>query len=125
MKRLVLASMFLALAAPTAWAAGNINAGEAKAGACIMCHGTKGFPGIFYTLQLAGCNADKMVIKMNKYHTGKILHPIMNLMALPLTQQDEEDIAAFYQSLGKPVVVSPLIPNTCDSSEEQIPGMTQ
>lgn len=85
--------------------AGDPVAGQQKAGACIICHGTTGFPGIFYTYQLAGRNADKLTIKTNKYRTGKILHPIMNLAVLPLTDKDVEDISAFYQSLKQPVMI--------------------
>jgi hypothetical protein len=38
----------------------------------------------FYTLQLAGRNADKLEIKTLKYKTGKILHPMMNLAVVLL-----------------------------------------
>jgi cytochrome c553 len=121
MKQSLIAALCLALVAPAAWAVGDPVAGEAKAAACMMCHGTKGFPGIFYTLQLAGRDADKLVIKTNKYRSGKILHPIMNLSVLPLTDKDVEDIAAFYHSLGKPIIVSPLIPIKGDE-DEPAPG---
>lgn len=96
-----------ALAALPAWSAGDPVAGQTKAIACMLCHGSKDFPGTFYTLQLAGRNADKLTIKTNKYRSGKLLHPIMNVFTMGLKDQDVEDISAYYQSLGKPAFSSP------------------
>lgn len=104
---LLFLALLAALATP-AWAVGNPQAGQVKAAACMMCHGSKDFPGMFYTLQLAGRNADKLTIKTNKYRSGKLLHPIMNVFTVSLRDQDVEDISAYYQSLGKPALVSPL-----------------
>lgn len=97
--------------------AGDPVAGQQKAGACILCHGTTGYPGIFYTYQLAGRNADKLTVKTNKYRTGKILHPIMNLAVMPLTDKDVEDISAYYQSLGKPIIIAPFVTIKGDDEE--------
>ncbi|MCU0842267.1 MAG: hypothetical protein MUC79_11190 [Thiobacillaceae bacterium] len=116
-RTLITALSLLALV-PFAWA-GDPVAGQQKAGGCIMCHGTTGFPGIFYTYQLAGRNADKLTIKTNKYRTGKILHPIMNLAVMPLNDKDIEDISAFYQSLGKPIMVTPFVAIKGDDEEPQ------
>jgi cytochrome c553 len=96
------------LAALPAWSAGDPAAGQVKAIACMLCHGSKDFPGTFYTLQLAGRNADKLTIKTNKYRSGKLLHPIMNVFTVSLKDQDVEDISAYYQSLGKPALTSPF-----------------
>lgn len=89
--------------------AGDVEAGRQKATACVACHGNEAFGGIFYTYQLAGRNADKLVIKTNKYRTGKILHPIMNLFTVGLSDKDVADIAAYYQSLGKPAFTPPFV----------------
>lgn len=108
MKALFLASTAaFALASTVTLAAGDPALGQQKAGPCIVCHGTVGYPGIFYTLQLAGRNADKLTVKTNKYRTGKILHPIMNLSVMALTDKDVEDISAFYQSLKGPIIILP------------------
>jgi len=89
--------------------AGDVEAGRQKAAACVACHGDKEFGGIFYTYQLAGRNADKLTIKTNKYRTGKIFHPIMNLFTVGLSDKDVEDISAYYQSLGKPAFTPPFV----------------
>jgi cytochrome c553 len=117
-KALLLSTLAITLSTPAF--AGDPIAGQQKAGACIVCHGTTGFPGIFYTYQLAGRNADKLTVKTNKYRTGKILHPIMNLAVLPLTDKDVEDISAFYQSLKQPVMI-PFVTIKGDD-DEPTPG---
>lgn len=103
---LISLSAVLAVAAPSQ--AGDAAAGKQKATACVLCHGDQSFGGIFYTLQLAGRDADKLTIKTNKYRTGKILHPVMNLFTVGLNEKDVADISAYYQSLGKPAFTSPL-----------------
>jgi cytochrome c553 len=97
-----------AFAASVPALAGDAALGKQKAGACIACHGDDKFPGIFYTLQLGGRDADKLAVKTNKYRTGKILMPIMNVFTMTLSEQDIADISAYYKSLGKPVLTSPL-----------------
>ena len=102
----LLAATLLATTAPAF--AGDAVAGKQKAGACVACHGDEKFPGIFYTLQLGGRDADKLAVKTNKYRTGKVLMPIMNVFTMNLSEQDIADISAYYQSLGKPALSSPL-----------------
>lgn len=89
--------------------AGDPVVGKQKATACIACHGSDTYPGIFYTLQLAGRNADKLTVKTMKYKTGKILHPMMNMSTAFFDEKEIEDISAYYQSLGKPAFTSSLI----------------
>jgi cytochrome c553 len=114
----------IALAAP-AFAAGDAVAGKQKAAPCVACHGNDSFGGIFYTLQLAGRNADKLTVKTNKYRSGKILHPLMNLATIPLNDKDIGDISAYYQSLGKPAVTSPFFQVKGDDDAPGIPPVTQ
>jgi cytochrome c553 len=101
---------FTALLSGTLHAAGDPVAGAEKAAACASCHGNKDFPGMFFTLQLAGRNADKLTVKTNKYRTLKIINPIMNMFVVGLSDQDVEDISAYYHSLGRPAFVNPLFP---------------
>lgn len=110
----LLASLTLATSA----IAGDAAAGKQKAGACVLCHGDTAFPGIFYTLQLAGRDADKLTVKTNKYRTGKILHPVMNVFTMTLTEADIADISAYYKSIGKPAFTSPLFQIKGDDTAE-------
>ncbi len=108
MKALYIVLSIAALVLATPAFSGDAALGKQKAAACMVCHGNETFGGMFYTLQLGGRNADKLTVKTNKYKSGKILHPIMNFATAWLSEQDIEDISAYYQSLGKPAVVSPL-----------------
>ncbi len=107
MKSAALALTIAALAASAPVLAGDPVAGKQKATACIVCHGSENFGGIFYTLQLAGRNADKLAIKTNKYKTVKVLHPMMNVATAFFTEKEIEDVSAYYQSIGKPFLTSP------------------
>lgn len=93
----------------TTLAAGDAEAGKTKANVCMICHGSADFGGVFLQLQLAGRNADKLATKTNKYRNLKTLHPMMNIWAIGLNDQDVEDISAYYEKLGKPAVMVPGI----------------
>jgi cytochrome c553 len=108
----------LAVSAPAL--AGDPVVGKQKATACIACHGSDTYPGIFYTLQLAGRNADKLTVKTMKYKTGKILHPMMNLSTSFFNEKEIEDISAYYQSLGKPSFTSVLFKIKGDDDESSM-----
>jgi cytochrome c553 len=108
MKTLTAALSAIALVAAMPVLAGDPVAGKQKATACVLCHGSENFGGIFYTLQLAGRNADKLAIKTNKYKTLKVLHPMMNMATAFYTEKEIEDVSAYYQSIGKPFFTSPL-----------------
>jgi cytochrome c553 len=99
--------------------AGDPVAGKQKAGACVVCHGNETSGGLFYTLQLAGRNADKLTIKTMKYKTGKKLHPMMTTAALFVTEKEIEDISAYYQAMGKPALVSPFFTIQGDDDTQQ------
>lgn len=110
MKKLstVLTAATLAVSLP-ALAGGDPVAGKQKAIGCVACHGNETFSGVFFTLQLAGRDPDKLLVKSNKYKTGKIIHPVMNMATAFYTEKDLEDISAYYHSLGKPALSLPFI----------------
>lgn len=118
-KLAALALVTTSLLSTAALAAGDPVVGKQKATACIACHGSESYPGIFYTLQLGGRNADKLEIKTMKYKTGKILHPMMNIAVAFFDEKEIRDISAYYQSLGKPFFTSPLIKIKTDADDEK------
>jgi cytochrome c553 len=67
---------------------------------------------------LAGRNADKLATKTNKYRNFKTLHPMMNIWAVGLNDKDVEDIAAYYEKLGKPAVWVPGIRGDDDEDKK-------
>ncbi len=115
---LLFAISFVSLSFSTAYAAGDPVAGERKALACVSCHGNKHFAGLFFSLQLAGRDADKLTIKTNKYRNFKKLNPMMNFIVAGLSEQDVEDISAYYHSLEKPAFVHPAFPIKGDDDED-------
>lgn len=119
MKRVVFFALpLLIIALGGAQAAGDPAAGESKASACIGCHGDKSWSGFFFTLQLAGRDADKLAIKTKKYRNFKLVNPMMNMAAYNLSDQDIEDIAAYYQGLEHPAYVHPYLPIKGDDDEQ-------
>ena len=103
MKRTLLTSVgFLALlgAFGIAYAAGDAQAGKAKAAACAGCHGENG-EGISSNPPLAGWSEEQIVQALQDYKSGKLADPIMKPMASMLSDQDMSDIGAYYASLEK------------------------
>ena len=95
-KFLTLAALIGLATFGTAQAAGDAEAGKAKAAACAACHGPDGnsiapnFP------KLAGQHADYITKQLSDYKGGDRTDATMNAMAAPLSEQDIADLAAFY-----------------------------
>jgi cytochrome c553 len=98
-----------ALIFTNSFAAGDPVAGAKKAASCAGCHGSDQFPGMFPLVQLGGRDADKLVIKTNKFRNGKLFSPLMTMAVMGMNDKDVEDIAAYYQSMGKPAFPMPGI----------------
>ena len=82
----------------TAQAAGDAAAGRAKAGMCAGCHGDKGqgtppFPA------LAGKPEADQVKALKDFKSGARNNPMMTGVATGLSDQDMENLAAYYASL--------------------------
>ncbi len=97
-------ALALGLAASPLLAAGNAEQGRSKAVFCTACHGMDGkneIPMLMGgTSRLAGMDASKFVAAMKAYRYGQRFHPLMQFFVVPLTEQDFEDFAAYYASLG-------------------------
>ena len=85
-------------AAATAEAAGNVEAGKAKAAACVGCHGANG-QGVPPNPALKGKTADEFVEAMKDYKSGKRNNAVMKAFAAQLNDQDVQNLAAYYASL--------------------------
>jgi cytochrome c553 len=82
----------------SAQAAGDAQAGKAKAGACAGCHGANG-EGIKPNPTLAGKSEADIVQALMDYKSGKRANPIMKTFATQLSDQDMANVAAYYASL--------------------------
>jgi cytochrome c553 len=94
-------SLLMALTLP-AHAAGDPKAGQLKTSMCAGCHGIPGwrtaYPTVYSVPKLGGQHADYIVAALKAYKTGERTHPSMKGIAASLTDQDMEDLAAYYAS---------------------------
>ncbi|MBR9858781.1 MAG: c-type cytochrome [Oceanisphaera sp.] len=99
MKKLMTAAAALALLSAPAFAAGDAEAGKAKAAVCAACHGAEGISAVEIYPNLAGQKAAYIVSQLKAFKAGERNNAIMAPMAMPLSDQDMEDLAAYYASL--------------------------
>jgi len=95
---LVLFSMLLMNTAISAQ--GDIKAGSEKARACQVCHGKGGKSTNPTYPILAGQHAKYIIKQLKAFKAGVRKDPIMNGMASTLSEQDMEDVAAFFANNG-------------------------
>lgn len=77
-----------------------IEAGRAKAAVCMACHGVEGISNNDLWPNLAGQKRGYLAKATRDYRDGKREDVMMSPMAKPLTDQDIEEISAFYSSLS-------------------------
>lgn len=79
-----------------AQAAGDAAAGKAKSAACAGCHGMDGNSANPLWPKLAGQHAGYLVKQLKDFKAGVRKDPTMSPMAMPLGEQDMEDMAAYF-----------------------------
>lgn len=89
----------LALASTPLLANGNIQNGKKKAATCFACHGTDGNAVDPQYPRLAGQYNLYLQQALHEYKDGQRNNPIMKGMAATLSDQDIEDVAAYFSSL--------------------------
>ena len=98
MKRLITLVVALLGIAGNAEAAGDVQAGKAKAAVCVACHGANG-QGVPPNPALTGKTEDQIIQALNDYKSGKRNNPVMKAFATQLTDQDIANLATYYASL--------------------------
>jgi cytochrome c553 len=99
---LLAVSALLTFAGP-AHAEGDAAAGKIKAYTCKGCHGITGYNNVYPTYKvpkLGGQHYEYMVEALKSYRTDARKHPTMTLQASSLSDQDIEDLAAYFASVG-------------------------
>jgi len=96
-KSIILAVIVLATPL-TLSADGNPAIGKEKAKVCEACHGPTGKSVDPSYPNLAGQYEDYMVQALNDYRFGDRTNPVMAGMVSTLSEQDIEDLAAWYAS---------------------------
>ena len=83
-----------------AQAAGDVKAGQQKAQMCQGCHGADGNSLIPMYPKLAGQNAPYLVKQLKDFKSGARKDPVMSPMAMPLSDADIQNLAAYYASVA-------------------------
>jgi cytochrome c553 len=81
-----------------ALAAGSAEAGQAKAVTCSACHGMDGNSLNPEWPSLAGQHENYIVKSLQSFKSGARQNVLMSSMALPLTDEDMLDLAAFFSA---------------------------
>lgn len=89
--------------AGSALAQGNAAAGEAKTALCASCHGPGGHSQIPENPKLAGQNAAYLIKQLSDYKSGARTNPTMSAMVAGLSEQDIQDVAAYYSAQERSV----------------------
>lgn len=108
MKTTYLSALVLLASASTlpasSLAAGDATAGKAKAATCMGCHGVPSYNNVYPTYhvpKLGGQHAQYLVAALQAYKAGQRSHKTMQAQAQSLSDQDMEDIAAFFAHSGE------------------------
>ena len=96
----ILAAAALAAAAVPAFAAGDAAAGAKKNYVCQGCHGVAdwktAYPEVYSVPKLGGQKPAYLVAAIKAYKKGERDHATMRAIVAELSDQDMEDIAAYY-----------------------------
>lgn len=99
MKSLRLVALLLVgFFAANAHAAGDAAAGKAKSAVCAACHNADGNSTLTDYPKIAGQGAPYLVKQMKDYKSGAREDAIMAGMVAALSEQDMEDLAAYFSS---------------------------
>ncbi|RDI99504.1 cytochrome c [Dyella solisilvae] len=89
----------LAFASTQLLATGNLENGKQKAATCFACHGADGNSVDPQYPRLAGQYNLYIQQALHEYKTGQRSNPIMKGFVATLSEQDIEDVAAYFSSL--------------------------
>ncbi|MGE4630553.1 MAG: c-type cytochrome [Pseudohongiellaceae bacterium] len=96
---IVIVSVFIGSASvQLAFAQGDAAVGQSKAALCATCHGAEGNSEFPMNPKLAGQNATYLTKQLMDYKSGVRSNQTMSAMVLNLSEQDMQDISAWYSS---------------------------
>ena len=79
--------------------AGDVKAGRAKAMACQACHGLDGLAKTPDAPNIAGQTEPYLLTQLQAYKSGARKNDAMSVVAPALSDQDIEDLAAYYAAI--------------------------
>ena len=80
--------------------AADAEAGKAKSATCQACHGANGISPNPIWPNLAGQKDQYLIAQMKAFRDGARKNPMMSPMAAPLSDEDIDNLAAYYSSLS-------------------------
>ena len=95
--------------APAASAEGNVERGEDLAYTCLGCHGIAGYRNAYPSYRvpkLGGQKAAYISVALRGYRNGTREHPTMVAQAESLTDQDIEDLSAYFASFENETIAA-------------------
>jgi cytochrome c553 len=103
----LLAPAGLVLAGGSPSHAGDVKAGGAKAMMCQACHGLDGLSKTPDAPNIAGQIEPYLVAQMQAFKSGLRKNDAMSVVMPPLSDQDIEDLAAYYATIEIKIVKVP------------------
>lgn len=101
----MLALFLTAGGAGTAWAKGDVERGKRLTRECFACHGQDGYSPSPINPKIGGQHERYLFLSLKEYRDGGRAHSLMRGSVLGKTDQDLEDIAAYYA--GQPGYLTP------------------
>jgi cytochrome c553 len=74
--------------------------GEAKAFPCTACHGADGMKSAPGQPAIGGRPAEALVALLQDYRHLRRINPAMQILLLPMSDQDVEDVAEYFSLAG-------------------------
>ena len=110
---IILASILITSLTNPILAVGDAEAGQAKSATCMGCHGLSGNSTIPNFPKLAGQGKAYIVKQLQYFKSGERGNAMMAGVALSLSDQDMEDVAAYYS-------IQTISENSAQGSEKMI-----
>lgn len=100
----LVATVLLVAVSTSSYAGGDTERGALLADTCLGCHGIPGYRNAYPSYRvpkLGGLAEDYIVIALQGYRNETRGHPTMRAQAATLSDQDMQDIAAYFASQGE------------------------
>jgi cytochrome c553 len=95
---IALTSLLISALAPAALAQGDAAAGQAKSALCGSCHGVDGNSPLAMNPKLAGQGEGYLYKQLLEFKSGARQNATMAAMVMSLSDQDMQDLSAYYAS---------------------------
>jgi cytochrome c553 len=93
------ALMMLMVLSETLYAAGDVEAGKSKSQTCIACHGQNGVSPNPLWPNIAGQKDQYIIEQLKALKSGTRVNPMMSPIAKMLSDQDMENLAAYFSQI--------------------------